>query len=560
MTEDEFEDELRGLTPEQAVEARAVLDELADARRAAAMIEGHVVGLLARLGRLSDAQASSSGSRAREDARRSFAAQAGIALHTGPAEARARLAMAEQIHDDCPATLAALQEGRLSLRHAEQVVKAGLPLDAGARASLDHGAVLLGEQRTARQLGKVLQKQAADLDARSFREQHADARAHRHVTIRDVGAGMSELLLCGPTVEVRSVFDRVDQMAREIKKDRARARRAYEREHGRLPEEGWAAPVSGGLDGTDPGIVAASDLRTLPQVRTDLLLDLLLTAEPSGHELFASGTGAGLGEIRAGVQVTIPVTQLIGSDEGAAWLDDGTLIDADSARILAGNTAGWERIFTRPDMGTIAAVDHYRPTTQQRRAVLARDMTCRMPGCEVPGRSCDIDHGHDYARGGPTRIDNLEALCPAHHQMKHQAGWGVTQAAGGVIVFTTPTGHTVTDEPISRVFFHATSGVARAEREQISREHRASDQRRWAGDRAEIHAAGLWGQISKPLQRVRDAGTGVADEVAASVRLHVGPDGELVETCQARIDPDEFLDMLTDGRVTDPQADTWMHC
>ena len=55
MTEDEFEDELRGLTPEQAVEARAVLDELADARRAAAMIEGHVVDLLARLGRLSDA-------------------------------------------------------------------------------------------------------------------------------------------------------------------------------------------------------------------------------------------------------------------------------------------------------------------------------------------------------------------------------------------------------------------------------------------------------------------------------------------------------------------------
>ena len=109
---DEFGDELRGLTPEQAVEARAVLDELADARRAAAMIEGHVVDLLARLGRLSDAQAaaSNSGSRAREDARRSFAAQAGIALHTGPAEARARLGMAEQIHDDCPVTLAALQE------------------------------------------------------------------------------------------------------------------------------------------------------------------------------------------------------------------------------------------------------------------------------------------------------------------------------------------------------------------------------------------------------------------------------------------------------------------
>ena len=545
MTEDEFEDELRGLTPEQAVEARAVLDELADARRAAAMIEGHVVDLLARLGRLSDAQAaaSNSGSRAREDARRSFAAQAGIALRTGPAEARARLAMAEQIHDDCPVTLAALREGRLSLRHAEQVVKAGLPLDAGGRASLDHGAVALGEQRTARQLGKVLDKQAADVDSRSFRERHADARAHRHVTIRDVGAGMSELLVCGPTVEVRSVFDRVDQMAREIKKDRARARRAYERAHGELPEEGWMAPVSGGLDGTDPEVVAASDQRTLPQVRTDLLLDVLLTSEPGGHELFASGTGAGLGQIRAGVQVTIPVTHLIDPETdpeggiGAAWLDDGTLIDADTARILAGNTAGWDRIFIRPESGTIEAVDHYRPTTPQRRAVMARDMTCRIPGCEVPGRSCDIDHGHDYARGGPTRLDNLEALCPAHHQMKHQAGWTVTQTADGVVVFTTPAGHVVTDEPISRVFFHETPRAAHAERQQIARDHAVKDQRVYARDRKEIHDAGLWGPVSRSLTHVC---------------------GRRCREQDAGVDPDEFLAMLTDGRITDPQADTWM--
>ena len=161
MTEDEFDDVLHGLTPEQAVEARAVLDELADSRRAAAMIEGHIVSLLARLGRLSDAQAASAAhSRAREDARRSFAAQAAIALRVGPGDARAQLAMAEQIHDDCPATLAALESGDLSLRHAEQVVKAGLNLDPGAKASLDQGAAALGTERTSRQLGTVLKTRA----------------------------------------------------------------------------------------------------------------------------------------------------------------------------------------------------------------------------------------------------------------------------------------------------------------------------------------------------------------------------------------------------------------
>ena len=168
---------------------------------------------------------------------------------------------------------------------------------------------------------------------------------------------------------------------------------------------------------------------------------------------------------------------------------------------------------------------------------MARDMTCRIPGCEVPGRSCDIDHGHDYARGGPTRLDNLEALCPAHHQMKHQAGWTVTQTADGVVVFTTPAGHVVTDEPISRVFFHETPRAAHAERQQIARDHAVKDQRVYARDRKEIHDAGLWGPVSRSLTHVC---------------------GRRCREQDAGVDPDEFLAMLTDGRITDPQADTWM--
>ena len=556
MTEDEFDDVLHGLTPEQAVEARAVLDELADSRRAAAMIEGHIVSLLARLGRLSDAQAASAAhSRAREDARRSFAAQAAIALRVGPGDARAQLAMAEQIHDDCPATLAALESGDLSLRHAEQVVKAGLNLDPGGKASLDQGAAALGTERTSRQLGTVLKKRAADLDARSFHEKHAEARARRHITMRDLDDGMSELILHGPTLEVRSVFDRIDQMAREVKKDRLRARRAYEREHGRLPEEGWTAPVSGGIDGTDPLTIAASDQRTLPQVRTDIFLDVLLTAQPAGHELHTAGFGAALDTIRANVQVTIPVATLIDPRRAAAWMDDGTLIDPETARILAGSAPGWERIFTRPEDGTIAAVDHYRPTSAQRRAVMARDMTCRLPGCTVAARRCDIDHGHDYARGGPTAVENLEALCPAHHQMKHQAGWKVRQVAGGVIEFTTPTGHTVTDDPISRVFFQESPAAAQCERDEIAREHAVADNARRAQDRADARRSARPPRARWPHRSNESPNGARAAFDEPEVRVILGPDGDLVETCDAWLDQDDFLDMLRSGRIRDPHPE-----
>ena len=59
-----------------------------------------------------------------------------IATPVPPGEARAHLALSEQIDEDCPEMLAALQDGDISLRHGEQVVKAGSGLDAGAdRAS-----------------------------------------------------------------------------------------------------------------------------------------------------------------------------------------------------------------------------------------------------------------------------------------------------------------------------------------------------------------------------------------------------------------------------------------
>ncbi|MFP3590239.1 hypothetical protein SCB29_42510, partial [Paraburkholderia sp. SIMBA_055] len=43
--------------------------------------------------------------------------------------------------------------------------------------------------------------------------------------------------------------------------------------------------------------IAATDHRTLDQVRTDILLDLLLGAEPTGHDLHSAGSDATLAKI-----------------------------------------------------------------------------------------------------------------------------------------------------------------------------------------------------------------------------------------------------------------------
>lgn len=221
--------------------------------------------------------------------------------------------------------------------------------------------------------------------------------------------------------------------------------------------EGGAAD-QGDNSAVTTSAVATTGLRTTDKLRVDILTDLILTSSPTAHELHASGTGAALAEVNATVQVTIPVDQIIDPSDGISWIDEGRLISPTTARNVAGRVAGWERLFYRPETGVIEHVDHYRPSAGQRRALIGRDVTCRFPGCTTPARRSDVDHTHDYARGGPTTLANLAHLCESHHMMKHQSGWSVRQKAYGVMEWTSPTGRTYEDEPASRVFFRPVAG------------------------------------------------------------------------------------------------------
>ncbi|WP_197517476.1 HNH endonuclease signature motif containing protein, partial [Microbacterium karelineae] len=199
--------------------------------------------------------------------------------------------------------------------------------------------------------------------------------------------------------------------------------------------------------------VAATDLRSMDQLRVDILADILLTSAPTGHELHASGTGVGLDRIQAAVQVTIPASQILDPDAGTARVDEGGIIAPDAARRVAGGASGWDRLFVRPESGRVIAVDRYRPSPAQRRALIGRDVTCRFPGCTTPARRADIDHSREYARGGLTEISNMAHLCEPHHVMKHNSGWGLRQVEGGVLEWTSPAGRVYRDEPLGRVFF-----------------------------------------------------------------------------------------------------------
>ena len=69
-------------------------------------------------------------------------------------------------------------------------------------------------------------------------------------------------------------------------------------------------------------------------------------------------------------------------------------------------------------------------TVHQRRAIVARDNECLIPGCHVPASWCEIHHVTEHARGGPTHTDNGVPLCWWHHRSLGQSGWQIRMNAG----------------------------------------------------------------------------------------------------------------------------------
>ena len=270
----------------------------------------------------------------------------------------------------------------------------------------------------------------------------------------DLGDGQKALGVIHSAAVIDGIFDRLTQQARAVSVANAQA----------------AKDASGGVDPDPDGLGDPGDARTMDQLRADLCADTLLTGAASGHD-----TNAGLlSAIQARVEVTVPVLTLLTPDtagagrqkpptgsetafgvriEQPAELAGGQPIDTHTARTLAGGATAWERVLTHPVTGAILAVDHYRPNTDLRRLLHARDSRCRFPTCGLPPTAQDLDHTIDAAYGGSTEEGNLGGLCRRHHVLKHQTAWKVKQRGAGVLEWISPTGASYIDKPPSPVTF-----------------------------------------------------------------------------------------------------------
>ena len=161
--------------------------------------------------------------------------------------------------------------------------------DAADRQAYAAEAVAIAETESPNRLRRLARRLAERFQEPTVSERHREARKGRRVWARDLDDGMAELGTRGPAALIHGMFDRLSQVAHAVKNDNAHAAR----------DAGPDAPPA--------------DERTIDQLRADLLADLLLTGTPAGHDT----TDGLLGEIRARVEVSVPVMSLMDDDRDA---------------------------------------------------------------------------------------------------------------------------------------------------------------------------------------------------------------------------------------------------
>jgi hypothetical protein len=244
---------------------------------------------------------------------------------------------------------------------------------------------------------------------------------------------------------------------------------------------GPAGPGPGAADGTGPGPRGTDATGPGPDGADGQDLD---GQGRDGQQIppgLRRPDAEGLPPLAAMINLTIPLTTLIGLTGNLGEAAGYGPIDADTARVLACAAAGhratrWSITVTSPaghalahgraarrvpastpdGAGWTVAVtaepiaagdcdhrnqeDGYRPSPALQALIRARSKTCSYHGCSRPAAPCDLDHSIPHDQGGITCECNLAPLCRTHHRMKQAEQWQLEQVSPGVMAWLTPAG------------------------------------------------------------------------------------------------------------------------
>ncbi len=210
------------------------------------------------------------------------------------------------------------------------------------------------------------------IDAEGERRRRERARCQRDVFVIDALDGLSTFVARLATEDAHTLMSLIDGAARES---------------------------------ADPEL-------TMGERRAEALAALAL-----GHDSEAGP------RVQAHIDLVVDLPTFLGLADNAVELRGADPMGADVFRDLLADPrvgATLRRLVADPITGHL--LDRGRRTydipVALRELVVARDTTCRFPGCNRRADRCQIDHARAWNDGGSTNSANLGALCVRHHQLK----------------------------------------------------------------------------------------------------------------------------------------------
>ena len=331
------------------------------------------------------------------------------ALRLAPATARSRIDIARTLVNNLPNTCSALATGEISAAHATVIAReAAIAIRNGAPDSVifevEQRAISFAELHTPGQVAARVRTDIAKAIPEEFEEMTSRATALRRVSCYNEADGMSTVVAILPAADAQIVMNSIEAFI--LRQDQLH--------------------LSQNKSDTD---------RTIDQKRADalsticsnFLSEISETVTPQRRPLT--------------VNVTVDLPTLLGLAENPGQLAGYGPIPASVARELASD-AKWKRFITEPQTGNLLDFgrESYEPPQHLKDFLIARDRTCRFPGCRRSALLSDLDHAESWESGGSTSPENIGALCRRHHRLKTHDGWRIQSFSDGSCTWTSPLG------------------------------------------------------------------------------------------------------------------------
>ena len=340
------------------------------------------------------------------------------ALRLSGNTAQMRIDVARTLINHLPNTCSALAMGEISASHATVIAKETAAairdgISEFAIYQIEEKALAHAEFHTPGQVANKVRTTIAQLAPAEFEQVVERARESRRVSCYNEADGMATVVAILPAQDAQTVMKSIE---------------AYILKMNEVDEK--QRSEGGAQSATDTWSLLSADNK-----RADALTAILSQALANNVDQVRPHRRP------VTVNVTIDLPTLLGLAENPGQLSGYGAIPASVARELASD-ATWKRFITDPQTGNLLDYgrEKYEPPQALVDFLLARDRTCRFPGCRQPASKSDIDHAQSWESGGETKAENLGLLCRRHHRLKTHGRWGLVSNSDGSCEWTSPVG------------------------------------------------------------------------------------------------------------------------